>query len=74
MIRGIDFDMCLLENQIPFFILDDLLELSKRQGGCSMIELARDFLSSRFGDSWVPEDILEQIKSSEVEHFVDFLR
>ncbi|XP_061953587.1 UPF0481 protein At3g47200-like [Populus nigra] len=74
MIRGIDFDMCLLENQIPFFILDDLLKLSKRQGGCSMIELTRDFLSSTFGDSWVPKDILEQINSSEVEHFVDFLR
>jgi hypothetical protein len=74
MIRGIDFDMCLLENQIPFFILDDLLKLSKRQGGCSMIELTRDFLSSTFGDSWVQKDILEQINSSEVEHFVDFLR
>lgn len=74
MIRGIDFDMCLLENQIPFFILDDLLKLSKRQGGCSMIELTRDFLSSTFGDSWVQKDILEQINSSEVEHFVGFLR
>lgn len=74
MIRGIDFDMCLLENQIPFFILDDLLKLSRRQGGCSMIKLTRDFLSSTFGDSWVPKDILEQINSSEVEHFVDFLR
>jgi len=74
MIRGIDFDMCLLENQIPFFILDDLLKLSRRQGGCSMIKLTRDFLSSTFGDSWVPKDILEQINSSEVEHVVDFLR
>ncbi|XP_061983629.1 UPF0481 protein At3g47200-like [Populus nigra] len=74
MIGEIGFDMCLLENQIPFFILDDLLKLSKRQVGCSMIELTRDFLSITVGDSWVPKDILEQINSSEVEHFVDFLR
>ncbi|XP_034930793.1 UPF0481 protein At3g47200-like [Populus alba] len=74
MIKEIKIDTCLLENQIPFFILDDLLKLSKRQGGCSMIELTRDFYSPRLGDSWVPKDILEQINSSEVEHFVDFLR
>ncbi|KAL3609154.1 hypothetical protein D5086_000174 [Populus alba] len=74
MIEDITFDTCLLENQIPFFILDDLLKLSKTLGGYCMIELTRDFLSSTFGDSWVPKDILEQINSSEVEHFVDFLR
>ncbi|XP_034930788.1 UPF0481 protein At3g47200-like [Populus alba] len=74
MIEDIKMDTCLLENQIPFFILDDLLKLSKRQGGYCMIELTRDFLSSTFGDSWVAKDILEQINSSEVEHFVDFLR
>ena len=74
MIRGIDFDMCLLENQIPFFILDDLFKLPKIQVGFSMIELTRHFLSCNFGDSWVAKDNLEQIKSSEVEHFVDFLR
>ncbi|KAG5227634.1 UPF0481 protein [Salix suchowensis] len=51
-------DMCLLENQIPFFILDDLLKLAE-------IRIQ--------GDSWVPKDILEQINSSEMEHFVDFL-
>ncbi|XP_061963028.1 UPF0481 protein At3g47200-like [Populus nigra] len=74
MIEDIKMDTCLLENQIPFFILDDLLKLSKKPDGCSMIELTRYFLSSTFGDSWVPKDILKQIKSSEVEHFVDFLR
>eukprot|EP00258_Populus_trichocarpa_P020377 XP_006388495.1 UPF0481 protein At3g47200 [Populus trichocarpa] len=65
--------MCLLENQIPFFILDDLLKLSKISDGDSMIKLTGDFLSRTFGHSWVPEDILEQISSSQVEHFVDFL-
>jgi len=39
-----------------------------------MIELTRHFLSGAFGDSWVPQDIVEQINSSEVEHFVDLLR
>ncbi|KAG5227635.1 UPF0481 protein [Salix suchowensis] len=71
-------DMCLLENQIPFFILDDLLKLAEIQiqgeAGYSMIELTRDFFSDAYGGSWVPKDILEQINSSEMEHFVDFLR
>ncbi|KAG5227616.1 UPF0481 protein [Salix suchowensis] len=72
------FDMCLLENQIPFFILDDLMKVAEIQiqgeAGYSMIELTHVFFSCAFGDSWVPKDILEQINSSEVEHFVDFLR
>jgi hypothetical protein len=74
MIEDIKIDTCLLENQIPFFILDDLLKLSQTPDGYSMIELTRHFLSGAFGDSWVPQDILEQINSSEVEHFVDLLR
>nr|XP_034930821.1 uncharacterized protein LOC118061489 [Populus alba] len=74
MIEDITFDTCLLENQIPFFILDDLLKLSKTLVGYSMIELTRHFLSGAFRGSWVPKAISEQIKSSEVEHFVDFLR
>ncbi|KAG5227631.1 UPF0481 protein [Salix suchowensis] len=71
-------DICLLENQIPFFILDDLLKLAAIQiqggAGYSMIELTRDFFLGTYGGSWVPKDILEQINSSKVEHFVDFLR
>ncbi|KAF9688684.1 hypothetical protein SADUNF_Sadunf01G0013800 [Salix dunnii] len=71
-------DMCLLENQIPFFILDDLLKLAEIRipGGAafSMIELTRAFFSRAFGDSRVPKDILKDINSSELEHFVDFLR
>jgi len=72
MIEDIKMDTCLLENQIPFFILDDLLKLSKTLDGYSMIELTRHSLSGAFGSSWVPKDILKQMKSSEVEHFVDF--
>lgn len=74
MIEDIKMDTCLLENQIPFFILDDLLKLSKTLDGYSMIQLTRHFLSGAFGNSWVPKAISEQIKSSEVEHFIDFLR
>ncbi|KAG5227618.1 UPF0481 protein [Salix suchowensis] len=77
-ILEVRMDMCLLENQIPFFILDDLLKLAeiriKGKAGYSMIELTHYFFSDAFGYSWVPKDILEQINSSEVEHFVDFLR
>ncbi|KAG5227640.1 UPF0481 protein [Salix suchowensis] len=78
MILEVSCDMCLLENQIPFFILDDLLKLAKIQiqgeAGYSMIELTRAFFSHSFVDSWLPKNILEQINSSEMEHFVDFLR
>ncbi|XP_034930794.1 UPF0481 protein At3g47200-like [Populus alba] len=74
MIEDITFDTCLLENQIPFFILEDLLKLSRTLDRYSMIELTRHFLSGAFGGSWVPRVISEQINSSEVEHFVDFLR
>ncbi|KAG5227622.1 UPF0481 protein [Salix suchowensis] len=78
MIDNVRRDMCLLENQIPFFILDDLLKLAATQiqggAGYSMIELTRDFFSQSFVDSWVPKNTLEQINFSEVEHFVDLLR
>uniref|UniRef100_A0A6N2M336 Uncharacterized protein n=1 Tax=Salix viminalis TaxID=40686 RepID=A0A6N2M336_SALVM len=74
--REIRYDLCLLENQLPFFIVEDLFNLSKilhRREEYSLTELARHFLSSTW-DSWVPEDILEQANLSKVEHFVDFLR
>uniref|UniRef100_A0A6N2K656 Uncharacterized protein n=1 Tax=Salix viminalis TaxID=40686 RepID=A0A6N2K656_SALVM len=76
MIEEIRYDLCLLENQLPFFIVEDLFNLSKilhRREEYSLIELARYFLSATWG-SWVPEDILEQASLSKVEHFVDFLR
>ncbi|EEF36881.1 putative UPF0481 protein At3g02645 [Ricinus communis] len=71
-------DIILLENQVPFFILEDLFKLSnlaERVEGLSlsMIGLTHSFFQGRWG-SWVTGDILEQQDFSEVEHFLDFLR
>jgi hypothetical protein len=71
----IQFDLCLLENQLPFFIVEDLFNLSKIQHHCeehSMIELTHDLLSDKWY-SWVPEDIPKHFKLSEAEHFVGYL-
>lgn len=73
MIHDIRFDMILLENQLPFFFLNDLLKLSKPYKGYSLIEFTHGFLKGALG-SWVTDNILNGINSSEVQHFVDFLR
>ncbi|KAF9688691.1 hypothetical protein SADUNF_Sadunf01G0014500 [Salix dunnii] len=53
-VEEVKSDMCLLENHIQFFILDDLLKLAeiRIQGsaGYSMIELTRVFFTGAFGD------------------------
>jgi hypothetical protein len=61
MFRDVSRDMCLLENQLPFFILEDLIKLSKIRGHISLIELTFVFLTRRWS-SWVPQDNLEKIK------------
>jgi hypothetical protein len=74
--QEIRFDLCLLENQLPFFIVEDLFNLSKilhHRKEYSMIKLTHDLLSCAW-DSWVPKDILKKNNLSEAEHFVDFLR
>ncbi|XP_073263174.1 UPF0481 protein At3g47200-like isoform X2 [Populus alba] len=71
----IQFDLCLLENQLPFFIVEDLFNLSKIQHHCkehSMIEVTHDLLSCKW-DSWVPRDISKHFKLSRPEHFVGYL-
>ncbi|KAJ6944588.1 hypothetical protein NC652_009835 [Populus alba x Populus x berolinensis] len=72
--EDIMFDLCLLENQLPFFIVEDLFKLSKikntREGEeYSMTNVTGDLLSSAWG-SWAPK----KIKLSKAKHFVDFLR
>ncbi|XP_050224607.1 UPF0481 protein At3g47200-like [Mercurialis annua] len=73
------YDLLLLENQLPFFILKDLYEYSDvsnriQEEGLSMIKLTREFFKGKWG-LWVTRDVLEnQNLSNEVVHFVDFLR
>ncbi|KAG5227619.1 UPF0481 protein [Salix suchowensis] len=69
--------MCLIENQLPFFILEDLFKASEIASHydeeCSMIKLTYKF----FKDDWnsmLTEGILEEIKASEAAHFVDLVR
>lgn len=54
-------DMSLLENQLPFFILEEFLELS-----CGLLKVT--------WVDWVKEDSWKMIDSSGVLHFVDFLQ
>lgn len=68
-------DICLLENQLPFFILEELYRLSTIVGNspeCTMIELAHGFFSCEWR-SWAVGDIFEKVDFSEVKHLVDFL-
>ncbi|XP_011042183.1 PREDICTED: UPF0481 protein At3g47200-like [Populus euphratica] len=71
------YDMCLLENQLPFFILEKFLELSSvaaNPENCTLTELTRGLLEVPWGD-WVNEGNSQMINSSrDVLHFVDFLR
>jgi len=70
------FDMSLLENQLPFFILEKLFELSSvasNPENCTLTELTCGLLKGQWVN-WVKEDSWKIIDSSGVLHFVDFLR
>jgi hypothetical protein len=67
----------LIENQLPFFFLEDLFKASEIASRfdeeCSVIKLTYKF----FKDDWnslLTEGILEEMKASEVAHFVDLVR
>ncbi|KAG5250019.1 UPF0481 protein [Salix suchowensis] len=66
------WDICLLENQLPFFLLEKLFELYPIKN-CTFMELTFDLLKEVW-TNWVKEDSREKINSSGVLHFVDFLR
>uniref|UniRef100_A0A6N2MD34 Uncharacterized protein n=1 Tax=Salix viminalis TaxID=40686 RepID=A0A6N2MD34_SALVM len=68
---GVVFDMCLLENQLPFFFLEKLFELYPTN--CTIMELTFELLKEIWAN-WVKEDSREKINSSRILHFVDFLR
>ncbi|XP_034888473.1 uncharacterized protein [Populus alba] len=68
-------DICLLENQLPFFILEELCGLSPIFGNSpkdTLIELTHSFFTVAF-DSWAVGDILGRVDFSEVKHLVEFL-
>nr|XP_034919457.1 UPF0481 protein At3g47200-like [Populus alba]XP_034919458.1 UPF0481 protein At3g47200-like [Populus alba] len=70
------FDMSLLENQLPFFILQKLFELSSGAANpenCTLTELTCGLFKGLWPD-WVKEDSWKIIDSSGVLHFVDFLQ
>ncbi|KAA8525410.1 hypothetical protein F0562_007272 [Nyssa sinensis] len=73
MISDIKRDLMLLENQLPFFILEDLFEevtLQSQYESLSMIKLTHNF----YKDSVELEENLRSTNSTEVKHFIDFLR
>jgi hypothetical protein len=67
--------MCLLENQLPFFFLGKLFELSCEANpmNCTIMELTCELLKEIWAN-WVKEDSWKKINSPRVLHFVDFLR
>jgi hypothetical protein len=68
-------DICLLENQLPFFILEELCGLSPIFGNspkATLIGLTHWFFSYEWG-SWAVGEYLGGVDFSEVKHLVDFL-
>ncbi|GMN32286.1 hypothetical protein TIFTF001_048174 [Ficus carica] len=86
-IMDIRYDMMLLENQLPFFLFEDIFDLAKLKvlrdnvsdGDCpsiekgSLIKLTYEFFKFKayWGDI---EEIFSRINSSKIKHFVDFFR
>ncbi|XP_059461495.1 UPF0481 protein At3g47200-like [Corylus avellana] len=78
MLQDVWPDMLLLENQLPFFILENLFEhgnVKVSSHGLSIYELSHNF----FKDLMHLEETEDKLKtiissSKKVEHFVDFLR
>jgi hypothetical protein len=68
-------DICLLENQLPFFILEWLYRKSNISCDSpkpTLIELTNWFFTVEF-NSWAGGDILEKKEIPGVKHLVDFL-
>lgn len=72
------YDMILLENQLPFFILKDLFDVSDIRNklqlqGLSLLKLTHEFLKIKW-KSWVTDEVSEEHNFSQVHHILDFLR
>ncbi|KAA8525435.1 hypothetical protein F0562_007298 [Nyssa sinensis] len=76
MITDINRDLRLIENQLPFFILEDLFKKANittslsQNDNLSIIELTRNYYKTSIG----LEAKIERSNCTEVEHFIDFLR
>ncbi|XP_065859682.1 UPF0481 protein At3g47200-like [Euphorbia lathyris] len=71
----IRFDLLLLENQIPFFFIDNLFRVSKKPEirSLSMIKLVRRFLEESTGWDWLVKDSYNDDKQTDPQHILDFL-
>ncbi|KAL9386302.1 hypothetical protein Peur_019426 [Populus x canadensis] len=67
------FDLCLLENQLPYFIVEELYNLSCVDKKCTVIKLTGGLLERHYPE-WVKKESWKTFKSYEILHFVDFLR
>ncbi|XP_059639064.1 putative UPF0481 protein At3g02645 [Cornus florida] len=72
-LSNVQQDMILIENRLPFFILEGLFDLvfPPSQGSSSLLHLSIDFFA---GSGVILSDMNESISSSGVKHFVDMLR
>ncbi|KAK0589279.1 hypothetical protein LWI29_012052 [Acer saccharum] len=66
-------DLILLENQIPWPILERLFNMTMVPGGKSLIELALDFFSNMFS-SHKPTIKPNKFANDEIKHILDLLR
>lgn len=69
-------DMLLIENQLPYFILGDVLDLAKSRAasGSSQWPSLLNIIHAYFNSFAQLDHDFNTMKSSEVRHFVDFLR
>ncbi|XP_059641607.1 UPF0481 protein At3g47200-like [Cornus florida] len=70
---SLERDMILIENQLPFFILEGLMDLAfpPSQGSSSFLHLSINYFAY---SGIILSDMNESISSSGVKHFVDLLR
>ncbi|PON57900.1 hypothetical protein PanWU01x14_169900 [Parasponia andersonii] len=75
MLQAVFPDLWLLENQLPFFILDDVL-VTVPTGDTERLSLTKLSYNFFYGllDFEFEPDIFENINSSKILHFVDFVR
>ncbi|XP_024028458.1 UPF0481 protein At3g47200-like [Morus notabilis] len=77
-LSDIRYDMMLLENQLPFFIFEDLFPLTKLNVHRSNERIALIKITYKFfqAKAYLGEEtkILEKIGDSDIKHFVDFFR